>query len=180
MKNFLQLFVIVFYFSSCGQSDSINHKTSNKEKAILVDTTLIAIIDYDTSFKYLTSFKGYTTFKLSPNDIQNIDSILSIAINNYNLDQEKKFQEAKLAYPNSNIVKSNFFIDLKKYKRQYIVALNNKGEKLVWVNCFCKGNLDYFTKKAPMIVMDGGNCFFNIKINLTTKEYFDFSVNGDA
>jgi hypothetical protein len=29
-------------------------------------------------------------------------------------------------------------------------------------------------------VEDGGNCYFNFKINLITKKYFDLGVNGVA
>ena len=31
-----------------------------------------------------------------------------------------------------------------------------------------------------MIVDDGGNCYFNFKINLTTKKFYDLRVNGEA
>jgi len=73
----------------------------------------------------------------------------------------------------------DFVIDLKKYKRQYIAVINSKGEKEVWVNCFC----DTWKKnwrKELIFVLDGGNCYFNLKINLTKGEYYDLMVNGDA
>ena len=58
-------------------------------------------------------------------------------------------------------------------------TINSKGEKEVWVNCFC-GQWDKSSRTNPVIVMDGGNCFFNLKINLTTGQYYELIVNGEA
>ena len=30
------------------------------------------------------------------------------------------------------------------------------------------------------MVDDGGNCFFNVKVNLNTGQYYDLMVNGNA
>jgi len=69
-----------------------------------------------------------------------------------------------------------------KYKRQYIPVINSKGEKEIWVNCFCGGwnalNMD--NKREVLSVMDGGNCYFNFKVNLKTKKWYNFMVNGAA
>ena len=35
-------------------------------------------------------------------------------------------------------------------------------------------------KKVRIDVMDGGNCFFHLKVNIDKNEYYDFMVNGDA
>jgi hypothetical protein len=40
-----------------------------------------------------------------------------------------------------------------KIQKQLIAATNNKGEKEVWVNCFCR----------IYLVEDGGNCFFILR-----------------
>ena len=83
-------------------------------------------------------------------------------------------------FPQNGFQLKDFIIDLRKYYRQYIVTKNKKGEKEVWVNCFCSiQNMDYW-KKQVVFVMDGGNCFFNLKINLSRKSYSDFEVNGEA
>jgi hypothetical protein len=72
-------------------------------------------------------------------------------------------------------------IDLKRYKRQYIGVTNEKGEKEVWINCFCidPHNPKMNWKKEFVMVKGGGNCYFNLKVNLTTKKYYDFDTNSD-
>jgi hypothetical protein len=67
-------------------------------------------------------------------------------------------------------------LDLNKYKRQYVPVINDKGEKIVWVNYFCDDNS--YWMKEPVVVCDGGEYFFQLTVNLTTKKYYDFSVNG--
>jgi len=86
------------------------------------------------------------------------------------------------------------FSNLKKYRRQYIGYFNDKGEKLIYVNCF-PVNEDWAIQKAKegnkilniprwynslFHVFDGGNRFWQIKLNLSTKKMFDFWVNGVA
>lgn len=73
--------------------------------------------------------------------------------------------------------------DLNGYTRQYVGVITPKGEKIIWINCFYSSNpdKDYSNwKKEPVMVLDGGANYFSIKINLTTKDYYDFWVNGDA
>ncbi len=66
-----------------------------------------------------------------------------------------------------------------KYKRQYFPVINEKGDKEVWVNCFCR-NIDGNWKEELILVQDGGNCFFQLKVNLKAKKYYEFTVNGNA
>ncbi len=61
-----------------------------------------------------------------------------------------------------------------------MVIKNVKGEKEVWVNCFCSVQYMDYWKKQVVFVKDGGNCFFNVKINITKKSFSDFEVNGEA
>jgi hypothetical protein len=68
-------------------------------------------------------------------------------------------------------------LDMTEYKRQYIPVLNDMGQKVVWVNYFCN-NLAYW-KKQPVKTYGGGRCYFQLKVNLSEKYYYDFSVNGN-
>ena len=40
--------------------------------------------------------------------------------------------------------------------------------------------LNELKQKDLIFVNDGGNCYFNLKINLTTGQYYELMVNGDA
>jgi hypothetical protein len=57
--------------------------------------------------------------------------------------------------------------------------MNTKGDKEVWVNCFCRNAVGNW-KEELILVQDGGNCYFQLKVNLNTKKYYEFTVNGNA
>jgi hypothetical protein len=145
-----------------------------------IDTSNIAILPYDsTEFTHIMQFKNCKQTTLTNNDYSLIEKLLTQCIAEYNLEQEKLFNEISSKHPDYNLNKKHFVIDLTQYKRQYIVVINDKGEKEVWINCFCNTFIKGWRKEIIM-VKDGGNCYFNLKINLTTEKYYDLSVNGEA
>ncbi|WP_295669189.1 hypothetical protein, partial [uncultured Mucilaginibacter sp.] len=68
----------------------------------------------------------------------------------------------------------------KSYFKQLIVVINSKGEKEVWVNCFCSASDKSYWKKDIVQVEDGGGCYFQLRVNLTKNFVHDFRVNGIA
>lgn len=67
------------------------------------------------------------------------------------------------------------------YHMQVIAVINTRGEKVVWINCFCGKISEYPRwKTEPVMVLDGGACFFNLNINLDSGEDSNFMVNGVA
>ena len=126
------------------------------------DTSEYAILIFDRSDSWL--FENAIPAILTSNDIDLIKNILEKAVELYN----------------KNIGSDAFAIrPLKYYKMQFVSVINEKGEKKVWVNCLCHTSSKNL-KKGILIVNDGGNCFFNVKINLTTKTFYQLAVNGDA
>ena len=83
-------------------------------------------------------------------------------------------------YPKNKRTETGFELELKGKKRQYVAVINEKGEKEVWVNFFCDdwGNDNW--ESDILIVHDGGNCYFNLKVNLTNKSYSELGINGYA
>lgn len=71
-------------------------------------------------------------------------------------------------------------INSNDYFRQYIVIENNRGEKEVWINFLCEVGQGDQWKEEVIIVDDGGECYFNIIINLTKKTIIRFIINGRA
>jgi hypothetical protein len=102
---------------------------------------------------------------LTQKDLATIDSVFNACITDYN----------------NSAKDGHFKIDLSKrsYKKQLIAVLNYYGQKSIWVNCFC--DVTGMPWRTEIIVVeDGGNCFLHFKVNLTTKKYYELSVNGDA
>ncbi|NCU36630.1 hypothetical protein EOM75_11540 [Candidatus Falkowbacteria bacterium] len=100
-------------------------------------------------------------------------------IKEYNPEQERRYNKIHKEHPEYNLKINHFIIELDHYKRQYVPVINEKGEMEVWVNCFC-GNWGINDRTNILIVEDGGNCYFNLKINLTKENYYDLMVNGNA
>jgi len=72
-------------------------------------------------------------------------------------------------------------IVLKNYIRQYIPFLNKKGEKQVWINCACwksEYEKETYWKKRIIKVADGGNCYFNMYVNIKTKKAYNLYFQG--
>lgn len=179
MTKLLTVIILILTISmmSCVQTKT---QTVNKEQQQYTkadDTSLIAVFPFDTTLFWV--FKESKPTELTNVDLIKIETILNKCINAYNPEQERQFLEISKKHPRYKLNKKNFCIDLTRYKRQYVAVLNSKGEKEVWVNCFCDP-WDSDWRKYLIIVKDGGNCFFNLKINLTTGNYYNLIVNGDS
>ncbi len=176
-KLYLLTPILTFFLTSCGQTKTETKNQDQKQNTYKIDTSVVAILSFDTTQYWV--FKDSKATNLTNDDLQKIETILHKCINDYNPDQERQFKEINDKHPDYKLDKKNFIINLTRYKRQYVAILNSKGEKEVWVNCFCgAGNQNW--KKNLIFVEDGGNCYFNLKINLTTGQYYELMVNGDA
>lgn len=63
-----------------------------------------------------------------------------------------------------------------KFYKQFVAVINKNGEKEVWVNCCCE--VMTYWKKKIQTTLDGGPCYFNLKINMDKNIVYDFTVNG--
>lgn len=149
MKRVAYYFLILISQFSFGQDSTI--------QSYKFDTENIAIL------KHISHDKAGKYFELADTDLILIDEILNRCLNEYNRGRDTT---------------SHFFLKITGYKRQYVPYIKN-GQKYVWVNFFC-GDTKYFPywRKDPVYVFDGGSCYFNVTINLSTEKYFGFYVNG--
>ena len=123
------------------------------------DTSKIAILNLNSPDIWLTDFKNAKPAQLTDKDFTDIEKLLR------------------------NCVKeNNQGIELKRYKRQYVPYINSKGQKEVYVNCFCfSDEIEFkYWRKQLVMVDDGGDCFFHVTINLTTNKCGNLYVNGLA
>jgi hypothetical protein len=154
------------FFFVHGQLPNNNNDPVSRRK-LEFDTSKTTIIPFVQEQHYPFD-KSYKSATLTQEDIDDIDSLVIACVGEYNNSFDKDHKQK--------------IIDLIKYsyRKQLIVATNRKGEKEVWVNCFCDTWGSDRWKTEIMIVDDGGNCYFNFKINLKTKKYYDLGVNGEA
>ena len=142
-----------------------------------IDTSKYVVLPFSKKSDFI--FKGAKPSELSESEIKTVYVLLEKCVAEHNQAQEKDFHDMTRAYPEIPFKKENYFISLPAYKQQLIVVTDSEDEKQVWVNCFCGGSESYWRKEV-VDVIDGGNCFFNVKINLTQAIWYDMMVNGSA
>lgn len=189
LKKIIYMLLISITFS-CSEKELNNRindsNVQNKNNELTKDSSFFAIIEYDSLNPIFSNFEINNAYpsKFNFTEIIKVDSILKGSITDYN---NTKAIERFNIYKNKSSLNGatidNFKIDLKNFKVQYVPLNHYKSDKIVFVNCFCK---DFDTqnksnwKKEIVHVLDGGNCFFNVKINLTKRTYFQFSVNSNG
>jgi hypothetical protein len=161
-------FCLTIALTSCRQThNKKNEQKSANSKSLQADTSKTAIISFDKKRNYPFDnwFKPTT---LTHDDLNSIETLLIACVTEYNNSLDKDHKE--------------WSIDLKKYnyRKQIIAVANKKGDKEVWVNCFCNTRGSDKWKTEIMMVHDGGNCYFNFKVNLSTKKFYELTVNGEA
>ena len=150
---------------------------------VKLDTSNYTVINNNTMHS-TTLEKGYKFADLTEIEISQLEVILTKSIDNYNSTEIKYCDSVNQKITRRNRkIHPHLIVDISKYKMQFIVTISPKGEKTVWANCFCSSANDVAFKnwrQDIVIVSDGGQCFFNLDINLTTKEFTTLSVNGVA
>jgi hypothetical protein len=185
MKPIFTYTFALLILSSCTQES--NRKTANDETAHindieqdnleLDDTTIIVLLELESTF---LKRMGRSKANLTDDEYSQLERLLENHLEAYNKEQENRFAKLELEYPDSKLYIEDFTIELSYYRRQYVAYFNENGEKEVWINCFCFVNNNDDWKKAVFFVSDGGNCFFDLTVNLTLNNVLAFSVNGYA
>jgi hypothetical protein len=150
---------------------------------ILLNLSLVNAQDQIDSNQFVVLkheyFKNFQDSPYKPFEINNIEIKLTIdifnnAVSNFNKSQDTNSLEKKLT--------KNTLINLSDYKIQLVSLLNDKGEKIVMLNCICNSMLNGLSKwrEEFILVFDGGICNFNVIVNLTKKNYTNFKVNGKS
>lgn len=167
------LILYSFILFACGQNKTFKQPAqvrldhANSEQLIF-DTTEITILPIDKINHQL--FRDATSLQLTNQDLHSIEALLNTCIKKHNSKQD-------------SVNKYSEFIDLKKYRRQYIPFVDSKGNSKVYVNCFCShdfpNEFDYW-KKTLVQVDDKGSCFFHLTLNLSKNKYEQLFTNGYA
>ena len=154
---------------------------TTKTHTLFKDKSKFVILQDKSQIESIFS-KNYKLTTLIKSDYVIIEDLFIPVIDSFNIKGEKRMRE--LARPYIKIDRNEFIIDTSRYKFQIIAVINHKGEKSVWINAFCNDhNMNWHNmsgKKNIVLVDDGGICYFNLTINLTTKKLLSFIINGDA
>jgi hypothetical protein len=85
------------------------------------------------------------------------------------------------------------FANINDYRHQIVPVIYKDNRRVIFVNSLCKSFVEnplpslypnkekkkeIAWKEFVYNVHDGGNCFWNVMIDIDKKEYFDFRVNG--
>jgi hypothetical protein len=109
--------------------------------------------------------KRYRPFKLSNNQTESAKAIIKAVSDSLHF----------LITPkniNTNIV------DTLKHSFQIVSAIDKQGKIFIWVNAICDPPKDW--RLRLIYVDDGGSCYYNFRIDLNAKYYFDIQVNSNA
>ena len=159
-----------------------------------IDTSKYAILKFDKNrFKYLDYYFDINSkpTPLTLKDIKTIEALIEKCTSDYNKQQQIYWQPIIEKQPEkfpdpSAIIHGNDIKNPLLYYKQLIAVIDKNGEKIVFVNCFCSKEMKSSTndpsywKRGIIMVDDGGNCFFQLKVNLTTNKVDHFRVNGNA
>jgi hypothetical protein len=166
-------------FSSCGDTKKTETPVPETVAPVAIaDTVDFAVLPSDSTTHLISGFpKDLKATELTSTDLRLIDSLVGALVADYN--SKPVFKKNTSADTSAG---ANPAMDLKEYKKQYLAVINARGEKEVWANYFCKAiekRIEFVDwKKIPVKVIDGGNCFFNVKLNLARRKAYDFTVNS--
>jgi hypothetical protein len=166
MTRFFAALLLIGLLSCQYKDESHAEDKSEADANANVTDTTTATIKFEPAQMSMFS-ETASPATLEPQEIKQIDSTLALAVEDHNKTLGQDMQSMK--------------IDLagRLYKKQLVAIINSQGEKEVWVNCFCD---DFSTpwRTRLLFVDDGGSCYFNLKINLKSRRYYDLRVNGQA
>ena len=67
---------------------------------------------------------------------------------------------------------------LNGYNRQY-VGLIEANKQVIFANFFCQ-DMGVDWRKEPVEILDGGECYFQVKFDIASQSFFSIIVNGEA
>lgn len=146
-----------------GLKDEPKNKRSVLHDGLKNDET---ILETPTHMEHVFG-KDYQPWEPSEQDVRDTEEKI-----------QKCFDDQANAYVNRVLGKKP-----EDYNKQFVGAINSQGERILWINCFCKREINSFKgwKENIIFVADGGNCFIQIKFNLDKNDgHYEFKVNGDA
>ena len=152
---------------------------------IALATLFCSCSSYEPSFDYAQIYPDSVEKKyqfpdyqrhsdLTNEDLEKAEELLLSALEEYKAGQETILTKEAL----------------QSYKRQYVSYINNEGQRIIWINGFCRilevptevrlgeyEALPWDWKNEIIEVDDGGPCYWRATINMDNKKG-DLMING--
>jgi hypothetical protein len=131
-----------------------------------VDSMIYSILPYDSTILGGMNwhYKDIHAGVLTADGVDSLEPIVDSAYKAFTKDTADPFHK---------------LMPLKDYRRQYVAVVTDKGERAVWVNFFCE-DIGVEWRKEILTVKDGGNCFFELVIDVNKRKAYELSPNGEA
>ncbi len=167
--KYLIIILILTSFISCNiTKDNKTDKTNKSDKPgnkmnVNFDKSMEVILPAEPGMDWLFG-KNYKNWTPSDDDIETASQLFV-----YGFEDQKRGTVNRVLYRTPE-----------EYYKQFVGAIDSAGDKIIWINCFCKKEADTFKdwKDRIIRVSDGGNCFINVKTNISKNKYTEFNVNG--
>ncbi|SHM11339.1 hypothetical protein [Mucilaginibacter sp. OK098] len=192
MTSKLALFSVVFFFASAVSAQKIT-----RVKMVTGYSINVAGDDFEGVIFNANYTSPWINLKRSAGIVYSVynDSLKNDTLNEFqrftpNVDDivlaetllRRDLKQFFKKLPSVRFVRGpNVSSHLEKYARQYFGLINGKGEKIILLNCFWDENIkkdgaDWVNEFYH--VYDGGNYYWEAKVNLATQKLFDFGVHG--
>jgi hypothetical protein len=167
MRKYLLLLLILQLLFSCifKNSNSQHYYQVNKS-----DYQGIVFSGKNVSYNIFESHNDFFYPKIE--QISIAEKLIKMNIGKMNIDKLNQYDNCPVIHKN-----------LKKYARQYIGFINEKGEKVVWINFIWKKYNSHITDmmdKEIIYFHDGCSYFWNIKVNIDKNQVYDLKINGKS
>ncbi|WP_299765279.1 hypothetical protein [uncultured Dokdonia sp.] len=157
MTLFRSIFFVIFFLALCNSCSK-------------TDTT-ITVLNDPANFKYIYHFNNEKlsedtkSWKITKENFTLIDSLLKSKLLKNGPPHDVHFRTLSEKY-------------LENYFRQYIPYIDKNGDRIVYINAACYKSEHW--KTNLIIARDGGDCYWQLKINLDKKIMYEFHTNSIA
>ncbi|MCB0541362.1 MAG: hypothetical protein KDE33_27895 [Bacteroidetes bacterium] len=132
------------------------------------DSMKIVIIDRNSSKVCIEKFPDYVQTNLTPSELQKMSNYLRFVIERYNTKED-------------NWIRGGNLKSEEDYLIQVVPMLNNKNEKIVWMNILCISTIKGLNGDKKIIQSfsgKGGRCYFHFLVNLQKEKIINMYAHG--
>ncbi|MBS1655488.1 MAG: hypothetical protein JSU05_11625 [Bacteroidetes bacterium] len=150
-----------------------NSRTLSGYTNLNYDTSRITILNWDTSNSEFPGNSG--AIQLSQPDINLTDSLLTIAVDNFNNHQKSQISKLFKSFTGLPADTSLFMIDLRHYRFEYAPYQDNNERRLISINCFCDDSKS--SEKYKVVWGYKNYCHFRLTVDLKQRSSSEISVD---